>query len=143
MPHSDIQKLRSPSLDFMLQSMGKIYEATHGMVDEAHRHDYYTVLFIKQAKGEHLVDFNRYPFGEKQVFFVSPGQLHQVVATDKPDGWVITFSRDFLIENNIAESFILNINLFKSFTEAPPLLVDQQTFSKLQGVIDQMVICLP
>ena len=134
---------RQANTDFYLQDMGVIFDETGGKADVPHRHDYYTVILIEQAAGEHLVDYQTYTFQPLEVYFISPGQVHQVVARTKPQGWVFTISRDFLVENNIPESFITNINLFQPFGESPPLKIDKVTFERLLDIIRQMQECLP
>lgn len=134
---------RSPSVAFNLQDMGLIYERTHGEVDVPHRHDYYTVLLVEEANGKHLVDYQTHDFGSSEVYFVSPGQVHQVALDARPKGWAFTFSRDFLVENNIPEGFITNISLFRLFGDAPPLQIDKTTFQRLRRIVDEMESCLP
>jgi AraC-like DNA-binding protein len=118
--------------------MGRIYEQTNGNKDVPHRHDYYTVLLVEEANGEHIIDYQTYNFASNQVFFVGPGQVHQVVTPTKPSGWVITFSREFLVENGIPESFISNISLFRQFGEAPPLELDDTSLERLQRIVLDM-----
>ncbi len=134
---------RSPRLDFNLQSMELIYDQAQGQADEPHRHDYYTLLLVEQAEGQHAVDYQTYPFARQEVHFVSPGQVHQVEVWKRPKGWVITFSKDFLVENNIPERFISNLNLFRPFGENPPLALDQITFDRLRRIIQEMLDCMP
>jgi AraC family transcriptional activator of pobA len=141
--HSDKIERRQPSAAFSLLRMEDIYEQAGGKTDVPHRHDYYTVLFVEKAKGNHILDFETYPFGTLQVFFVSPGQVHQVALIEKPKGWAFTFSKAFLIENNIPESFISNINLFTAFGDSPPLKLDQITFDRLFRIVQEMESCLP
>ncbi|MGB0521359.1 MAG: AraC family transcriptional regulator [Flammeovirgaceae bacterium] len=129
--------------DFTLQSMGEIFQQAKGKADVPHRHGYYTVLLVDHAKGKHVIDYLTYPFEENQVHFVSPGQVHQVHVEEEPTGWVITFSRDFLAENNIPESFISNINLFKQFGDSSPLQIDHETKVRLLRIVAEMKKCLP
>ena len=56
---------------FGISKMEDIYTKRKGEVDEPHRHNFYTVLIIKKAKGEHKIDFNSYALGSNQLFFVS------------------------------------------------------------------------
>lgn len=128
---------------FNLQKMEDIYRNAQGKADEPHRHDYYTLLLVEQGEGKHFMDYVAYDFSTNQVHFVSPGQIHQVALTAEPKGWVITFSQDFLVKNNISESFITNLNLFQNFGENPPLDVDEQTFKKVLHVVRDMEECLP
>lgn len=122
--------------------MDDIYEQAHGQADVAHRHDYYTVLLIEEATGTHTIDYTDFHFGPMEVHFVSPGQVHQVVLTEKPRGRVITFTKDFLVENNIKLSFISNFNLFQDFDQTPPLKLDSKTYDRLSNIIDEMETCL-
>ena len=134
---------RKPALNFELKKMETIYVEAAGKKDTPHRHDYFTVLLVSNAEGCHIVDYKKYSFGQNQVHFISPGQVHLVDLSDEPAGWVITFSKDFLMENNIPESFISNLNLFRVFGENPPLEVDKVNFTKLLQVISDMETCLP
>lgn len=123
--------------------MEAIFDEAGGRSDTPHRHDYYTVLFITKAKGYHFIDYKSYEFQDLQVHFVAPGQVHQVELKERPKGHVLTFSRDFLTINAIPDSFISNINLFRPFGEAPPLLLDQTTFDRLVRIISEMETCMP
>ena len=134
---------RKPSSAFHLEKMEAIYEKSGGKVDVPHRHDYYTVLFVEKARGKHIIDYQQYHFDDLEVHFVSPGQVHQVATTQKPKGWFFTFSREFLTDNNIPESFITNINLFRPFGDSPPLRIDEDTFYRLLRIVQEMEICLP
>ncbi len=135
-------KNRIISSDINLQQMEAIYQRANGMPDTAHRHDYYTVLLVESAKGKHYIDYNEFSFGKQEVHFVSPGQVHQVLLTKEPKGTVLTFSKDFLVVNNISESFISNINLFQPYGESPPLKLDHHIFNRLTGLISDMQSCL-
>ena len=139
---SPIQK-REPTVNFNLQRMETIFLQANGKTDVPHRHDYYTVLLVESAKGKHLIDFKTFTFKKSEVHFVSPGQVHQVDVSQKPKGWVITFSRDFLLENNIPESFISNINLFQAFGNSPPLKVDKTTLERLKNILEEIENGLP
>lgn len=89
------------NINFAIYKMEDIYVNRNGIVDEPHRHNYYTVLIVNQAKGEHRIDFNSFELSNQQVFFVSPGQVHQVIEHEKSFGFAMTFSNQFLVENSI------------------------------------------
>lgn len=122
--------------------MEDIYEAAKGKADKPHRHDYYTILLIEEGSGKHIIDYQSFPINSLEVHFISPGQIHQLIAHFRPKGWVLTFSQDFLIENNIPSSFIYNINLFQSFGQTPPLSLDETTYRRLTQNVGEMFDCL-
>lgn len=120
------------NVSFWISKMEDIYTKRNGAADEPHRHNYYTVLIVNKAKGLHKVDFNSYDFSNKQLFFVAPGQVHQVIETEKPFGFVMTFSNQFLVENSIPLSFIDSLNLFQNYGQSAPLLLSKEQFSSIE-----------
>ena len=95
--------------------MEEVYSKRKGRVDEPHRHNFYTVLIIKHANGRHKIDFNSYDLADSQIYFVAPGQVHQLIETEKSFGFAMTFSNQFLIQNSIPLSFIDGLNLFHNY----------------------------
>lgn len=121
------------SVSFAISKMEDIYTKRNGEVDEPHRHNYYTVLIVNKAKGEHIIDFNAYTLSNHQIYFVAPGQVHQVVEAEKSMGFAMTFSNQFLVENNIPISFIDSLNLFQNYGQTPPLLLGKEQFERVDG----------
>lgn len=118
-------------MTFDIKKMEDIYDHKNGLVDAPHRHDFYIILLIFKAKGTHIIDFNEFLLENHQVFFLSPGQVHQMIELKKSFGWVITFSRQFMIKNNIDYRFIEDINLFQDYGYTPPLSLNKIQFHQL------------
>lgn len=70
-----------------------------------HRHDFYYLLYITSGKGTHTIDFKTYPVRNNQLFFMSPGQVHEWNLPLNTKGYTLFFnkelfnSKDFKIEN--------------------------------------------
>ncbi|MDD2985086.1 helix-turn-helix transcriptional regulator [Flavobacterium sp.] len=126
------------SVSFGISKMEDIYSKRNGKADEPHRHNYYTVLIINTAKGLHKIDFNTYALSNNQIFFVAPGQVHQVIETEKSFGYAMTFSNLFLVENFIPLSFIDSLNLFQNYGQSPPLLPNKAQFDSIKDFADQI-----
>lgn len=121
----------APKLTFGISKMEEIYIQRNGEADTPHRHDFYTILIIKSAQGVHRIDFNDYPLTDHQVFFISPGQVHQVVEENASVGYSIVFSVDFLLENGIPLAFIDDLNLFHDYGITPPLAINEEAIAQL------------
>lgn len=134
------QKVYSEEGDvsFGIFKMEDIYLEQNGEPDQPHRHSYYTVLVVKQAKGVHKIDFNTYEFANNQVFFVAPGQVHQVVTTNQPMGYAITFTNQFLVQNSIPLSFIESLNLFQNYDQNPPITPNKEQFEAIADYANQI-----
>lgn len=118
-------------VSFSISKMEDIYVKRNGQVDEPHRHNFYTVLVVNKANGVHRIDFNEYQMGNQQIYFVAPGQVHQVIENEQSSGYAMTFSTEFLIENSIPLSFIESLNLFHNYGQSPPLLPPKEQFDKI------------
>ena len=127
------QKINIDKLDisFAISTMEDIYTNRKGKVDKPHRHNYYTVLIINKAKGLHKIDFNNYSLDKRQIYFVAPGQMHQIIEKEKSEGYAMIFSCNFLIKNAIPLSFISSLNLFHNYGQSPPLLTDKEQFNRI------------
>ena len=126
------------SISFGISKMEDIYSKRKGRVDEPHRHNYYTVLIVNKAKGQHKIDFNSYELLNKQIYFVAPGQVHQVIEEEQSFGFAMTFSNQFLIENSIQLSFIESLNLFQNYGQNPPLIPIENQFEAIKGFSNQI-----
>ncbi|RNL86323.1 helix-turn-helix domain-containing protein [Sinomicrobium pectinilyticum] len=126
-------------MTFRIRTMEDIYEEHSGKADEPHRHDYYIIVLVRRGKGTHSIDFTEYPLSDRQVYFISPGQVHRIVEKEKSRGYVITFSGRFMTENQIDSCFIDDINLFKDYGEAPPLPLAGQQLEQLSSYCEQMM----
>jgi len=115
-------------------------DAKHeGHGDVPHRHDYYTVLWSHTATGKHFVDFQEYALVPDHIFFIGPGQVHQVLTEPNPSGIVILFTREFLQLNGIRESFITNLKLFRDCTDNAPLPLASEQKLRLKQYANEML----
>lgn len=125
-------------VDFALRTLEYIYDKMGGRSDVPHRHIYFTVLWVKEATGKHIIDYREHALVGNRIFFVSPGQVHQVVADSRPRGLAIMFTCDFLTKNQISHDFITNLGLFSDLPDTPPIATDAVANVKLQLLTDQM-----
>lgn len=130
--------IQKSNLNFGISRMEDIYVKRNGEMDEPHRHNYYTVLVIVEAKGFHKIDFTTYELKNHQIFFVAPGQIHQVIESKKSVGFSLVFSEEFLIENSIPISFIENLHLFNNYGFSPPLEPKEKQFNKIIDLMEQI-----
>jgi len=141
--HKDIRtySLTENSLNypgFALKRMEEIYRNAGGLPDSPHRHDYYTIIFIERGEGVHYVDFTEYRIEDCTIFFIQPGQMHRLVLSNEPVGWVITFTEEFLVLNSIPEKLINDIYLFNDYGESPPLVIEETELPIYLNLIGQM-----
>lgn len=136
-----------PSLDLMvnnqrvafaLRTMEEIFERQGNKPDVPHRHEYFTILWAKEVCGQHFIDYTEYLIKPNYIFFVNPGQVHQVITFGKPRGIVIMFTYDFLAQNHISEDFLTNLGLFSCSSTTPPLEIDSAAADRLGEITENI-----
>jgi AraC family transcriptional activator of pobA len=77
------------------------------LLHELHRHDFYFILFIKNGSGEHEIDFIKYEVDSYSVFFIRPGQVHQLQLKKGTTGFMLQFTSDFYVPRENLASIVL------------------------------------
>jgi AraC family transcriptional activator of pobA len=134
----DLMHNGSPS-HFVIKTMEEVDQQLGGISDQPHRHNYYSVIWSQTATGKHMIDFKEYPILPHQIFFVSPGQVHQIVTDPDPTGYVMLFTPEFLESNSIRNDFISNLRLFRKSDETPPLPLNEYLIGKLKPFAEEML----
>lgn len=127
-------------VDFVFRTTQEIEVRNGGKQDIPHRHNYYTVLFIANGKGKHWIDYTEFDIENKSLFFVSPGQVHQVVAEPGIQGYVLLFTKEFLLQHQISESLITDIGLFSDIYNVPPIMLCGEGYDRMEGFLKQIKV---
>lgn len=77
------------------------------LIQELHRHDYFFILALKKGIGTHEIDFTSYKVCDHSLFFIRPGQVHQLKLKAGSTGFLMQFNTDFFYPNDIASGQLL------------------------------------
>lgn len=77
------------------------------MNHELHRHDYFFILALKKGKGNHEIDFKENKVCDNSLFFIRPGQVHQLKLKAGSTGYLMEFNSNFYYPNDKASSQLL------------------------------------
>lgn len=103
-----------------------------------HRHTYYHLLWLSEAEGVHLLDFERFEVRANSVFFINPGQLHSWKSMTKPKGYVINFSSEFFLQMFPSTGDMTKYPFFNIASEAPVLYLAQSQHDQLLPLLRMM-----
>jgi AraC family transcriptional regulator, transcriptional activator of pobA len=79
---------------FRIRSVQEVL-AGKDMVQELHRHDFFFVLALERGAGSHEIDFASLKVCDHSVFFMRPGQVHQLALKAGSTGYLMEFKNDF------------------------------------------------
>jgi len=80
----------------------ELYLGGQDRVQPLHRHDFFYVLVLKRGAGIHHIDFVDYPVMDNTVFFLRPGQVHELTLKKQCSGYLLKFSNDFYAPHDLS-----------------------------------------
>lgn len=102
------------------------------MKQHLHRHDYYHMMVIEQGEGEHEIDFNSHTIANHTIFFIRPGQVHQLQLKANSTGFMLQFGAEFTNGREKAASRLLRKASNKSYYE-----LNAADFSKISHLLNE------
>lgn len=107
--------------------------------DKIHGHDFNLIIWFKNGKGNHYVDFEKYEINGNKIFFLSPNNLHYYETLSCQEGYTIAFTNDFLehIDSTIVNK--MRHELFNNRKGANYCIVPHTITEQLQDYIDKML----
>lgn len=88
------QKEPPLSGSFSIRPVGDLL-AGGDLEQELHRHDFYYLLALGEAAGDHAIDFVPYPVAAGTVFLMRPGQVHHLSLKRGSTGYLVQFTAGF------------------------------------------------
>jgi AraC family transcriptional regulator, transcriptional activator of pobA len=103
-----------------------------------HTHDTFEIIWFTKGKGRHVVDFVSYDLEDDLLFFLRPGQVHQVL-DDEREGHAIVFSEKFIFSNKQDREVFFDLTtLFDYSQEYAPIRIRPEAAKALLGVVQLM-----
>lgn len=115
-PIYDISQLAKFKHHDLLISQFAPYLAIHQNLQQAHKHNFYHLVFFTEGDGSHTIDFEKFEVKPYQLYFMIPGQVHQWNFEGKVDGYVINFSPNFFQSFLVQTDFINRFPFFSGNT---------------------------
>lgn len=96
-------------------------------VSYPHRHDdFYEILYITHGTGHYTIDFVKHPIRPDTIFFLSPGQIHELEVSDDIKGYIFLFTSAFYHFNKTNPYKLFELPFFYSFAdETAPLILNE------------------
>lgn len=84
-------------------------EALKSTLVYPHRHDFYHMMWVIEGSGSHLIDSVRYEVRPHTLYFMTPGQIHDLDLSADTRGYSISFSSEFFafrVQNRHTETAV-------------------------------------
>lgn len=91
-----IRKINEPDFSgsFEISNLGTLL-VDKDMKEGLHRHEFFFLMVLEQGSGEHHIDFNDFSVTRHTVFFIRPGQVHELRLKQGSKGYLLSFNSGF------------------------------------------------
>lgn len=117
--------------NFRIRKVQKIL-AGKNMTQDLHRHDFFFILVLEKGIGSHAIDFVSYDVGDRAVFFLRPGQVHQLSLKVGSKGFLIEFRPDFYYHDKESNQLLRRASSKNYYKVAA------STMSRLLGILSSV-----
>jgi AraC-like DNA-binding protein/quercetin dioxygenase-like cupin family protein len=107
---------------------------SNDLFHDLHRHDFFFILAIHTGKGNHEIDFTRYNVHNNAVFFVRPGQVHQLELKAASTGYLVEFNTGFYYPKDKLANQRLRKASNKNYCR-----LEVKRFDKLQAILSAIL----
>lgn len=119
--------------NFSIREIDELVEK-NDLVQDTHRHDFFFILALLKGKGDHTIDFIPYKITNHTIFFMRPGQVHQLNLKAGSTGYLIQFKKDFYLKNDKDSGLLLRKASSKNIQQP-----DVKTFNKLYSILAEIL----
>lgn len=124
--------IQVPTGKFSIRSIAEVLKG-EDLMHHLHRHDFYFILAIKAGSGIHEIDFERYDIDDYSIFFLRPGQVHQLELKADCSGFLVEFDTTFYHpQDNVS------VQRLKKATNKNLCRFEAARFEKLLSTLDNI-----
>jgi AraC family transcriptional regulator, transcriptional activator of pobA len=125
---------------FVVSSLCSLGEGFFGQNGIAHRHDFYTIYWIKSGQLVHTIDTVRHVVTNNTLFFLAPGQVHTMEFSEKIDGYMLAFQENFMcLREQVATLPDINSTLFFNNQFSSVLTLNEEEEKDFDLIIQMMM----
>ena len=119
------------------------FETDRGWSDKAindpHLHDCYIMHYIAEGEGTYVIDFQPYEMKPRNLFFLSPGQIHFWHSRQFVSGYVCAFKKEFLDFPYSSLDNTYDLKFLHSLVLAPTLQVEEHLTETLIDIFGHII----
>lgn len=129
----------SPSIPFEIHTMEWIDQNRWQQNAVPHRHNYFVIIWVKKGAGVHLIDLEKFDLQNDTVYCITPGQVHLLKQNGPAEGYVLSFTADFMGTDESNFDLLFNTGLFNTFSHSPVIKVDAEVKDEMEDAVGRML----
>jgi AraC-like DNA-binding protein len=132
-------KFENGTLPFTIRSLQCLPGGENETTSSAHSHDYYELIFIQEGSGMLRADLQEYGIGSNLLYFLKPGQVHQLETSENVEGFTLSFTDSFLKMIEHEFDWSCQTTLFQLFASSSALRISEEFVDDLKEIVTKMM----
>jgi len=104
-----------------------------------HRHNYFVIIWVKKGTGVHMIDLDKFELQNDTVYCITPGQVHLLKQNGDAEGYVMSFTAEFMGTEESNLDLLFNTGLFNTFSHSPVIRVDAEVKDEMEDAVKRMM----
>lgn len=121
-----------------IQTLQELREQRADRHQMPHRHQHVEIVWVRNGNGNLDIDLKRYTMGEKTLYCIIPGQLHQLEIDDDAEGYIISFPEYLLNSGNDDFELLYRSGLFHLLMHSPGIRMERDTADEIEEIIRRL-----
>ncbi|MBB2147767.1 AraC family transcriptional regulator [Pedobacter gandavensis] len=86
-----------------------------------HKHNFYEILWLERGPSKHTIDQHSFELSLDSIFFIAPGQIHELAQEGDLRGYSIMFTADFLAMGDTSQETLSQLSFMENTYQNPAL----------------------
>ena len=101
--------------DIIILTLEEFIEKYISIASNPHRISFYQIALIEEGEGHLWIDTNNFPYTSNSVFTATMGQIVSFEFKEKPKGYILLFSEEYINKQPGDLEWLSNLNMFNPF----------------------------
>jgi AraC-like DNA-binding protein len=115
------------------------YLDEHKNLHFPHKHSFYHLVYFSKGSGSHSIDFVRYPVEPGQLYFMIPGQVHSWEFEERPDGFIVNFSEQYINALIADPRYLDQFRFFSGIANEQVILIPGDERSQVEQILETVI----
>lgn len=100
-----------------------------------HKHSFYQVLWIEKGLSNHVIDQHSFDLSSDFLFFIAPGQIHELNQSEDVKGYSIMFTEQFLSLGDSRQEVLMGLSFLENSYSQPAFKLAAESAAELTGAL--------
>lgn len=103
-----------------------------------HKHSFYEILWLEKGPSLHTIDQHSFELSLDSIFFIAPGQIHELAKEEDLRGYSVMFTEDFLALGDAGQEVFAGLSFMEDTYAKPALTLLEKELDVLSATLNML-----